>query len=178
MEKTRQVQISFHIHPLEEVGISSKKWYCDSLNHAPSKSCVGGHKAEYKHRAHIQYSCKKSCNFTMCQLCVEFYRNDNALNKSDKYIFSFKFFIFWVENGIYTKKFFNFLREILETSLHAHELMKIDKYPFKWYCDNVLISKACKRGHKSEFKLRDHSVYKCIKGCNFLLCDQCGEQNR
>ena len=66
----------------------------------------------------------------------------------------------------------------METSLHPHNLIKIDKYPNKWYCDNVLLSFSCLRGHKKEFKSRDHAAFKCMDGCNFLICDYCMERTK
>ena len=77
MERSKVVEITLHDHPLEEVGISENKWYCDSLNVAASKSCIRGHKPVFILRGHSQYHCKKSCNFTMCDLCVELYKKDS-----------------------------------------------------------------------------------------------------
>jgi hypothetical protein len=60
---------------------------------------------------------------------------------------------------------------------HPHPLYYRPKDTTKWSCDIIDQKGAvCERKHKKEELERDHDYYKCLSGCNFRICDQCGEK--
>ena len=72
------VSISIHNHPLVPRGKSDSTWFCDSVEYAPDKRCLSGHKSkDYKKREELLYGCSHPlCNNTFCGKCVEKYKEN------------------------------------------------------------------------------------------------------